>query len=342
MISLASFFLVFLVAVFSYLLTGLAVKSFSYFSILDLPKERSLHTSPTPTAGGFVFILIFCILIFVYDFKDILTLNWLVFSLGLSLLGGLDDIKPQKVRTRLLGQFVLAIFCWSTLLEYLLPNSLLLIKNYSSYVFLLIFTLVSLLHINLFNFMDGSDGFAATQGIVFFGFHAIVFLFCDAEPLAIYCLTIVSILVGFLVYNWPPARIFMGDSGSYFIASQILLVGFYGYREIGYPFSIVVLTPFLSDSVLTLIKRLVGKKKWWRPHKEHVYQQLIEKGLTPAQLNIYLFSMQLLLFLPIGTTVVYFENYRNLFVLMSFGISTVIWYYLKIKIIDTNVLKNNV
>ena len=190
--------------------------------------------------------------------------------------------------------------------------------------------------------MDGSDGFAATQGIVFFGFHAIVFLFCDAEPLAIYCLTLVSILVGFLVYNWPPARIFMGDSGSYFIASQILLVGFYGYREIGYPFSIVVLTPFLSDSVLTLIKRLVGKKKWWRPHKEHVYQQLIEKGLTPAQLNIYLFSMQLLLFLPIGTTVVYFENYRNLFVLMSFGISTVIWYYLKIKIIDTNVLKNNV
>ena len=149
-------------------------------------------------------------------FKDILTLNWLVFSLGLSLLGGLDDIKPQKVRTRLLGQFVLAIFCWSTLLEYLLPNSLLLIKNYSSYLFLLIFTLVSLLHINLFNFMDGSDGFAATQGIVFFGFHAIVFLFCDAEPLAIYCLTLVSILVGFLVYNWPPARIFMGDSGSYF------------------------------------------------------------------------------------------------------------------------------
>ena len=125
--------------------------------------------------------------------------------------------------------------------------------------------------------MDGSDGFAATQGIVFFGFHAIVFLFCDAEPLAIYCLTLVSILVGFLVYNWPPARIFMGDSGSYFIASQMLLVGFYGYREIGYPFSIVVLTPFLSDSVLTLIKRLVGKKNGGGPIRNTSINNLLKK-----------------------------------------------------------------
>ena len=342
MISPSSLFLVLVVAVFSYLLTGLAVKIFSYFSILDLPKERSLHIIPTPTAGGFVFILIFCVLIFIHNFKDIITLNWLVFSLGLSILGGLDDIKPIKVRIRLLGQFVFAIFCWSTLLEYLFPSSMFLINNYSLYVFLLFFSTVSLLHINLFNFMDGSDGFAATQGIVFFGYHAIVFFFCDAGSLAIYCLTLVSILLGFLIYNWPPAKIFMGDSGSYFIASQMLLVGFYGYQEIGYPFSIVVLTPFLSDSIFTLTKRLVEKKRWWRPHKEHVYQQLIEKGVKPAQLNIYLFALQLLLFLPITTAVVYFEDYRNLLVLMSFGISTVIWYYLKIKIIHPNLLKNNV
>ena len=68
--------------------------------------------------------------------------------------------------------------------------------------------------------------FTRTQGIVFFGFHAIVFLFSGAEPSAIYCLTLVSILIGFLVYNWPPAKIFMGDSGSYFIFPDAIGRGF--------------------------------------------------------------------------------------------------------------------
>ncbi len=342
MINFITFFLVSLLAVISCLLTGLAVKSFSYFSILDLPKKRSLHISPTPTAGGIVFILIFFSFIFVHDFDELLTFNWLVFSLGVALLGGLDDIKPQKVRVRLLSQFILATFCWSALVEQLFPSNLLLIDDYSLLLYLLIFSLISLFHINLFNFMDGSDGFAATQGIIFFTFHAIIFIFCNAEPLAIYCLALTSILVGFLIHNWPPAKIFMGDSGSYFIASQMLVVGFYGYQEIGYPFSLIILAPFLSDSILTLARRMIAKKKWWRPHKEHVYQQLIEKGLKPSQLNIYLFIMHVLLFLPIGTAVVYVEEYRNLTLLMSFGISSVIWYYLNIKLMDANFLKNNV
>ena len=266
-------------------MTGLAVKSFSYFSILDLPKERSLHTSPTPTAGGFVFILIFCILIFIYDFKDILTLNWLVFSLGLSLLGGLDDIKPQKVRTRLLGQFVLAIFCWSTLLEYLLPNSLLLINNYSSFMFLLIFTLVSLLHINLFNFMDGSDGFAATQGIVFFSFHAIVFLFSGAEPLAIYCLTLVSILIGFLVYNWPPAKIFMGDTGSQSLGASLAVTSILLKQEIvlavaGGLFVIETISVMLQ---VTYFKFSKGKRLFLMAPLHHHYEK---KGLSEQKIVI--------------------------------------------------------
>ncbi len=335
-------FLVSLVAVTSYLLTGLAVKILSFFSVLDLPKERSLHTSPKPTAGGFVFILIFFSFNFLHDFEEILTFNWLVFSLGIALLGGLDDIKPQKVRVRLLGQFILAAFCWYTLVEQALPINLPLISDYSLFLYLLIFSLISLLHINLFNFMDGSDGFAASQGIIFFAFHAIVFLFCDAEALALYCLALTSILVGFLIHNWPPAKIFMGDSGSYFIASQMLLVGFYGYQEIGYPFSLVILTPFLSDSIFTLTKRMIAKKKWWRPHKEHVYQQLIEKGLKPFQLNINLFIMHIFLFLPISAAVIYFDEYRTLNLLMSFGISSFIWYYLNIKLMDANFLKNNV
>ena len=342
MINHVTLFLVSLAAVSSYLLTGLAVKSFSYFSVLDLPKERSLHTSPKPTAGGFVFILIFFPFVFVHDFEEFLTLNWLVFSMGIALMGGLDDIKPQKVRVRLLGQFILAALCWSTLAERAFPNNLPLVNDYSFFLYLVIFSLISLLHINLFNFMDGSDGFAATQGIIFFAFHAIVFLLCNAESLAIYCLTLTSILIGFLIHNWPPAKIFMGDSGSYFIASQMLLVGFYGYQEIGYPFSLVLLAPFLSDSVFTLIRRMIAKKKWWRPHKEHVYQQLIQKGLKPFQLNVYLLIMHVLLFLPICAAVVYFEDYQNIILLMSFGISSVIWYYLNIKLMEATFLKNNV
>lgn len=133
---------------------------------------------------------------------------------------------------------------------------------------------------NLYNFMDGMDGFAG--GMTFFGFGFLAYFGWQAHfPVMFIIATFVMMgALGFLIHNFPPARIFMGDAGSItvgFLAGTLMILGVRdGIFEIWVP--IMIFSPFIVDATVTLIRRALQRKKIWEAHREHYYQRLVLVG----------------------------------------------------------------
>lgn len=133
---------------------------------------------------------------------------------------------------------------------------------------------------NLYNFMDGMDGFAG--GMTFFGFGFLAYFGWQAHfPVMLIIATFVAMgALGFLTHNFPPARIFMGDAGSItigFLAGTLMILGVRdGIFELWVP--IIIFSPFIVDATVTLIRRMLRRKRIWEAHREHYYQRLVLSG----------------------------------------------------------------
>jgi UDP-N-acetylmuramyl pentapeptide phosphotransferase/UDP-N-acetylglucosamine-1-phosphate transferase len=139
--------------------------------------------------------------------------------------------------------------------------------------------------INLYNFMDGSDGLAggmATIGFFFYGCGA--WMAGDAAFAAANWI-LSAAAAGFLVFNFHPARIFMGDSGSVPLGYAAAAFGLYGWAEYDWPwwFPLVVFSPFIVDASVTLVRRLWQRQRVWQAHREHYYQRLVQLGWGHAR-----------------------------------------------------------
>jgi UDP-N-acetylmuramyl pentapeptide phosphotransferase/UDP-N-acetylglucosamine-1-phosphate transferase len=141
---------------------------------------------------------------------------------------------------------------------------------------------------NLYNFMDGADGLAG--GMTFIGFGILAYAFfvsgCHLEAMA--CLIIGASGLGFLLFNFYPARIFMGDNGSIPIGFLAGWFSIWGYFHSAWPvsFPILVFFPFLADATLTLLRRVMRGEAFWRAHREHGYQRLIQMGWSHRQVSL--------------------------------------------------------
>ena len=135
--------------------------------------------------------------------------------------------------------------------------------------------------INAYNFMDGSDGMAGGMAVIGFGSYAVDAALIGHIPLAIAAAAVAGAAVGFLVFNFAPARVFMGDAGSAplgFLAAAMGLLGWEAGVWSGW-FPVVVFSPFLTDASLTLLRRLARGERIWLAHKEHLYQRMVAGGL---------------------------------------------------------------
>lgn len=141
---------------------------------------------------------------------------------------------------------------------------------------LLIFIIVWMT--NLYNFMDGSDGLAASQGIFIFGVGGFLLFQYQATELGILAWSMAALLSGFLIWNWPTARIFMGDSGSYLLGFLTAIFAIVSIKYYDMPWIIwVLLTAFFwFDASITLIRRIIARQPWSQPHRLHAYQRLIQ------------------------------------------------------------------
>ena len=250
---------------------------------LDHPNSRSLHTIPIPRIGGLGLLLGVIVVWLLFSVTALPISVWI----GISLLIAVslaDDIWHIPVSYRLLIQSVAAIgFSLAQLLD-----------SHGWAV-----TLCAIIWIiwmsNLYNFMDGSDGLAGGMAVIGFGYYGLFAYLTGHYDSAIVNFTIASAAMAFLVHNFFPARIFLGDAGSISLGFLAAVLGILGGLNDTWSVWVPVLifSPFIADSTVTLIKRLVRGEKIWQAHREHYYQCIIQRGFGHRNMALLAYVLML-------------------------------------------------
>lgn len=261
------------VVVVSAVLTKLVRDAAHRRGLLDQPNHRSSHARPTPRTGGVAIAVAAALGWASYLTWVGLSGPALVLAVGAlltSALGLLDDISTLRPAPKFVGQVVLAIpVIW------LLPSAFVAWPSWVG-ASVSVFWIVG--YTNALNFMDGSDGLAAGETVIITATLA-VFAWAAQPAVSWLSLFLAAAALGFLVFNRPPASIFMGDAGSFFlgfsIATMALLLVAAGVSALAL---IVLLSPFLFDTSFTLGRRLARGEQVWLAHREHLYQRLLVAG----------------------------------------------------------------
>ena len=271
-------FLIFTSSIFiNYFLTRTYITKFGC-SFISMPNDRSSHFKPTPNGGGICFAIISSL------YSLFLGNNFLLLCLPLSIIGFIDDYINLRPFIRYIFQFltVMSLLLFSGWLN-------LFFEKFSSlaiiFFIILILIIASTAVINFVNFMDGIDGLVASC-------MSIIFLTVCIKGGQNY-LPILGTLIGFLILNWNPAKVFMGDSGSTFLGALYLSIIFKANFFIESLKYFLLLTPLIADSVSTLFRRLVAKQNIFVAHKKHLYQRLFQSGLSHKKVSLLYAGMTL-------------------------------------------------
>lgn len=275
------FLILLLISFFASLITVGIIKQKLSQQLVDIPNERSSHTQPTPRGGGLGFIIGFAIAIGLNQFFSLYSINseqnllWLSL-IPLVLIGVIDDWKGVPAGIRYIVQ--------------LLTSSLLVIQ-YGAFPFpvlnhlgsigdiiSIVLTIIGITAIiNFYNFMDGLDGLVAGVTAIQLGFFALWF----NQPLE---WLIVAVLIGFLYWNWSPAKIFMGDAGSTFLGAIIAIALLNNTSDAASIWSGLTITlPLIVDAIYTIVCRLMRGENIFKAHRTHLYQRLQQSGWSHAQ-----------------------------------------------------------
>ena len=266
-------------------------------AVLDIPNVRSSHTAPIPRGGGLA--LITCFLAAALALKLLqpaLPYPGPLFFAGLALVaaaGFLDDRFSLPVALRFAVQTVAAIIVIyesGGLSSFPLPEPLSFPLAWSGAA-LSLFWLLAVM--NIYNFLDGIDGFATVQALV----AAAGMMVVDYQGPGFYLGALIfASCCGFLVFNWQPASLFLGDSGSLALGFMFACLPFYFHRhdaEAGVFLMICLLWFFLSDGAFIIVSRLLRGEKIWVAHRTHLYQRLVIAGFRHDQVVVRVFSLQL-------------------------------------------------
>jgi UDP-GlcNAc:undecaprenyl-phosphate GlcNAc-1-phosphate transferase len=233
---------------------------------LDQPNARSLHERPVPRTGGLAMLAGIAASTAAFG-----TALWLPLGLALALavVSLLDDLRGMPTLLRLGAHLAAAAFLAWFILSPINPIALVLIVLAIGWI------------TNLYNFMDGSDGLAGGMTVIGFSAYAFASLLADHLPLAATSIAVAAAALAFLVYNFHPARIFLGDVGSIPLGFLAATLGAVGWRDDVWPlwFPVLVFGPFIGDATMTLLKRALRRERVWQAHREHYYQRLVRMGL---------------------------------------------------------------
>ena len=234
---------------------------------MDHPNARSLHEKPIPRTGG-LGLHAGVLLAWPVAAAGIPTILW-VSVVGLLLVSLIDDIRGLPVPARL-ATHLLASSAFAALVIF--PGSGLVVACVS----MLGITWI----LNLYNFMDGADGLAGGMAFFGFGFYGIAALFAGNTEFALFNLSIAASAIAFLVFNFHPARIFMGDVGAVplgFLAGAMGIIGWL-QQDWTWWFPLLVFSPFIVDASVTLARRVLRGTRFWEAHRDHYYQRLVRLG----------------------------------------------------------------
>ena len=284
--------LLFFAALFLSILLTFLVRDYALtHKILDIPNERSSHTHVTPRGGGLGFVIIIILGLGVLFFQPIIEINIAITLIGggfiVAIIGWWDDKNGLSPRIRSVFHFIAAV--WAL---YWLGGFSNLDIGFMTVPLGSIGTIIAVIGIvwmiNLYNFMDGIDGIAGTEAVSVLIIAGILVYMSGNMELACLCGFLAVSVAGFLVWNWPPARIFMGDVGSGFLGFVFACLAIFSENAGAVPLIIwiLLLGVFVIDATSTLIMRLCQGKKWYEAHRSHVYQLAVQVGFSHKQVTL--------------------------------------------------------
>lgn len=254
--------------VFSFLLTltGMYILLNTRLKTLavDKPNERSLHSKIIPRTGG---LAIMAGVLVTWLFIGV-SFEWVLLPAALIVISVIDDIRGLKARWRFLAQMIVCAFFLALHSQQL--------QSWAMPALLLAMVWM----VNLYNFMDGSDGLAGGMALFGFGAYSVAAYLAGSADLAALCASVAGASLAFLLFNFHPARIFMGDAGSIPLGFLAAAIGLSGWQQgiWSYWFPLLVFSPFIIDASVTLLKRILRREKIWQAHKSHYYQRLVQMG----------------------------------------------------------------
>lgn len=265
--------------------------------IVDVPNERSSHTKPVARGGGLIIVFVCLSFYTIYGFlvSGEFSFAYLIGAAFIAFVSWIDDLKSISfaarfaVHTSAAGLVIWALGSFTTIY---LPFAGEIRLGY----FGILLTYVWIVWLtNAYNFMDGIDGIAALQaviaGICWFYIGSVY----ELDQTSIYGIVIAASCFGFLLHNWQPAKIFMGDVGSAFLGFTFAVLPLLALRENSLSkalsdsylplIGIVVVWVFLFDTVFTLLIRIIRFEKIWEAHRRHIYQKLVISGLSHSSVT---------------------------------------------------------
>jgi Fuc2NAc and GlcNAc transferase len=272
--------------------------------LLDVPNARSSHSMPTARGGGAALVIAFfasiCFLYILGLIEGRLQAALIVAGGAVATVGFLDDLSPLPAFVRFgvqLGSAVVAVLLIGGLPE----HALAIWGLHGTWTSVGLAILIILSGVNFFNFMDGIDGIAASEAVfVASGGALLNWLVGGDLGLSAVMLCLAATSLGFLVWNWPPASIFMGDVGSGFLGAAIVILALSAsYRE-SIPLEVwpILAGVFLVDACVTLVRRVLRGDRWLEPHRLHGYQHLARRLRSHRRVTLLVIATNFVWLLP--------------------------------------------
>ncbi len=260
-------------------------------AILDIPNDRSSHDAPTPRGGGAAIAIVFVAAVIIAATPSVpgIPSTWAGVALVAALvavLGWLDDCYQLGAAKRFSGHVTAAV-----------AATWLLSAHRPDHPLFWISAIGIVWAINFYNFMDGIDGLAGSEAVCVGIFGALISLRHGHEAAGVVSALIAASSLGFLFWNWPPAKIFMGDVGSGFLGfvfGCLAIASGWGFKG-GFGTWLILLAMFWVDATFTLFRRLFNGEKIWEAHRSHLYQRAVQAGYTHKQVTLFFIAGNIIL-----------------------------------------------
>lgn len=301
-------------------LTAILIPRLRRAQVLDIPNARSLHVAAVPRGAGLAIALVVTLV----QLALVMNGQWsrqpalITIAVGLSFaaLGWSDDRASRSAALRFALQALLSLVFVSLALS---PEINWPLRG--------LWWLAVMWAVNLFNFMDGADGLAGVQTVAASVGLGVLLSAAGQSGAALSAFALAGAAAGFLAWNWHPARVFLGDVGSYFIGFQLAALAILSIDSQGGPWpALILVAPFVIDASLTLCARAVRGVPVWHAHREHVYQLLVLRAWSPARLSSALALLLVGLCWPAAALAVVYGVTPALFV---YGLLVIIWLWLR-------------
>lgn len=284
-------FLLFGVSFFLNLVTIIWLrKKLLLWNFVDIPGDRRIHNVVTPRGAGLALVIVFIISLVGFEYYTFNTLSFsfkliLPFAL-ISIISFIDDIKGLSILIRLIFHFVSTVL---VLYFFLFPKTL-FHEELPSYIDSIITIIGFVAFLNIFNFLDGIDGITSIESI---HISITLMILCyikydiilNVDLVIIISVIVFSFSVAFLIFNCPPASIFIGDVGSislgFIIGFCLILLSVSSWHL--FASSIITCLYYIADGGITILIRLMQKEKIWQPHLKHFFQRAVKNGYTQKQ-----------------------------------------------------------